>query len=53
MQDQHERVANRGTRKRMKECIKPGNVIADDVRTVLKDCARVLGSPKIQTEANE
>jgi len=33
-QDQREREANRGVRRTMKECIKPGNVIDDDV----KDC---------------
>lgn len=38
MQDQRERVANRGTRKSMKECIKPGNVIDDDV----KECTEGL-----------
>lgn len=38
MQDQSERVANRGTRKTMKECIKPGNVIDDDV----KECTEGL-----------
>lgn len=32
MQAQHEREANRGTRRSMKECIKPGNVIDDDVK---------------------
>lgn len=31
-QDQREREANRGVRRTMKECIKPGNVIDDDVR---------------------
>ncbi|MFG8812124.1 hypothetical protein ACEPUO_19290 [Pseudomonas aeruginosa] len=30
-QDQREREANRGVRRTMKECIKPGNVINDDV----------------------
>ncbi|WP_036994313.1 hypothetical protein [Metapseudomonas furukawaii] len=30
--EQAEREANRGTRKTMKECIKPGNVIDDDVK---------------------
>ncbi|HHK4642120.1 TPA: hypothetical protein ACQTZE_006760, partial [Pseudomonas aeruginosa] len=29
-QDQREREANRGVRRTMKECIKPGNVIDDD-----------------------
>lgn len=31
-QDQREREANRGIRRTMKECIKPGNVIDDDVK---------------------
>lgn len=31
-QDQREREANRGVRRTVKECIKPGNVIDDDVR---------------------
>lgn len=31
-QDQREREANRGVRRTMKECIKPENVIDDDVR---------------------
>ncbi len=31
-QDQREREANRGVRRTMKECIKPGNVIDDDVK---------------------
>ncbi|MCY1549753.1 hypothetical protein D9M68_859410 [compost metagenome] len=30
--EQAKREANRGTRKSMKECIKPGNVIDDDVK---------------------
>lgn len=30
-QDKREREANRGVRRTMKECIKPGNVIDDDV----------------------
>ncbi len=38
MQENRERVANRGTRKSMKECIKPGNVIDDDV----KECTEGL-----------
>jgi len=38
MQDQRERAANRGTRKSMKECIKPENVIDDDV----KECTEGL-----------
>ena len=33
-QDQREREANRGVRRTMKECIKSGNVIDDD----LKEC---------------
>ncbi|QLC73838.1 hypothetical protein LPB260_24330 [Pseudomonas sp. LPB0260] len=36
MQDQREREANRGTRKSMKECIKPGNVIDDDVKECIE-----------------
>ncbi|MGU2346071.1 hypothetical protein ACSEVP_28875, partial [Pseudomonas aeruginosa] len=32
MQDKRDREANRGVRKTMKECIKPGNVIDDDVK---------------------
>jgi hypothetical protein len=31
-QDQREREANRGVRRTMKECIKPGNLIDDDVK---------------------
>lgn len=31
-QDQREREANRGVRRTMKECIKPGNIIDDDVK---------------------
>ncbi|MCQ4243385.1 hypothetical protein [Stutzerimonas stutzeri] len=31
-QDQREREANRGVRRTMKECIKPGNVIDEDVK---------------------
>jgi hypothetical protein len=38
MQEQRERAANRGTRKSMKECIKPENVIDDDV----KECTEGL-----------
>jgi hypothetical protein len=37
-QDQREREANRGIRRTMKECIKPGNVIDDDV----KECTEGL-----------
>ncbi|BAN50574.1 hypothetical protein [Metapseudomonas resinovorans] len=33
---QAEREANRGTRKPMKECIKPGNVIDDDVKECME-----------------
>lgn len=36
MQEQAERQANRGTRKPMKECIKPGNVIDDDVKECME-----------------
>ena len=32
VQDQREREANRGVRRTMKECIKPGNIIDDDVK---------------------
>ncbi|WP_447746012.1 hypothetical protein [Pseudomonas nicosulfuronedens] len=32
MQAQRDREANRGARKSLKECIKPGNVIDDDVK---------------------
>lgn len=32
MQAQRDREANRGVRKSMRECIKPGNVIDDDVK---------------------
>ncbi|PZP21031.1 MAG: hypothetical protein DI599_20565 [Pseudomonas kuykendallii] len=38
MQDKRERIANRGVRKSMKECIKPGNIIDDDV----KECTEGL-----------
>lgn len=31
-QDLREREANRGVRRTMKECIKPGNIIDDDVK---------------------
>lgn len=34
--EQAEREANRGTRKSMKECIKPGNVIDDDVKECME-----------------
>lgn len=37
-QDRREREANRGVRRTMKECIKPGNVIDDDV----KECTEGL-----------
>ncbi|WP_271103995.1 hypothetical protein [Pseudomonas tohonis] len=36
MQEQAERQANRGTRKTVKECIKPGNVIDDDVKECME-----------------
>jgi hypothetical protein len=39
-QDQRELEANRGVRRTMKECIKPGNVIDDDV----KECIEGLRS---------
>ncbi len=35
-QDQREREANRGVRSTMKECIKPGNVIDDDVKECME-----------------
>ncbi|WP_281686065.1 hypothetical protein [Pseudomonas citronellolis] len=38
MQAQREKEANRGVRRSMKECIKPGNVIDDDV----KECTEGL-----------
>ncbi len=38
MQDKRDREANRGVRKSMKECIKLGNVIDDDV----KECTEGL-----------
>ncbi len=34
--EQAERETNRGTRKSMKECIKPGNVIDDDVKECME-----------------
>jgi len=36
VRDQREREANRGVRRTMKECIKPGNVIDDDVRECME-----------------
>lgn len=35
-QDQREHEANRGVRRTMKECIKPGNVIDDDVKECIE-----------------
>ena len=35
-QDQREREANRGVRRTMKECIKPENVIDDDVKECIE-----------------
>lgn len=35
-QDQREREANRGVRRSMKECIKPGNIIDDDVKECIE-----------------
>jgi len=35
-QDQREREANRGDRRTMKECIKPRNVIDDDVKECIE-----------------
>lgn len=34
--DEREREANRGVRRTMKECIKPGNVIDDDVKECIE-----------------
>ncbi|CAI9905525.1 hypothetical protein L346_05471 [Pseudomonas aeruginosa MSH-10] len=36
MQDKREKEANRGVRKSMKECIKPGNVIDDGVKECME-----------------
>lgn len=36
IQDKREREANRGLRRTMKECIKPGNVIDDDVKECME-----------------
>lgn len=36
MQDKREREANRGVRKSMSECIKPNNVIDDDVKECIE-----------------
>lgn len=36
MQDKREREANRGVRKSMKECIKPGNFIDDDMKECME-----------------
>lgn len=38
IQEQHEQEANRSVRRTMKECIKPGNIIDDDV----KECTEGL-----------
>ncbi|CAN7236031.1 hypothetical protein LJR071_000850 [Pseudomonas sp. LjRoot71] len=35
-QDKKERETNRGVRRTMKECIKPGNVIDDDVKECME-----------------
>lgn len=35
-QEQRDREANRSTRRTMKECIKPGNVIDDDVKECIE-----------------
>lgn len=35
-QEKREREANRGVRRTMKECIKPGNVIDDDVKECIE-----------------
>ncbi len=34
--DQREREANRGVKRTMKECIKPGNIIDDDVKECIE-----------------
>ncbi|HBO5228617.1 TPA: hypothetical protein NIG89_005670 [Pseudomonas aeruginosa] len=36
MQDKRDKEANRGVRKSMKECIKPDNVIDDDVKECIE-----------------
>ncbi|ETU92813.1 hypothetical protein AJ63_06012 [Pseudomonas aeruginosa 3576] len=36
MQDKREKEANRGVRKSMKECIKPENIIDDDVKECIE-----------------
>lgn len=36
VQDKREREANRGVRRTMKECIKPGSVIDDDVKECIE-----------------
>lgn len=36
MQDKRDREANRGVRKSMKECIKPGRVINDEMKERMK-----------------
>ena len=35
-QDKRQREANRGVRRTMKECIKPGNIIDDDVKECIE-----------------
>ncbi len=35
-QDNRERESNRGVRRAMKECIKPGNIIDDDVKECME-----------------
>lgn len=35
-EDQREREANRGVRRTMKECIKPGNIIDDEVKECME-----------------
>ncbi|MEK0362181.1 hypothetical protein [Pseudomonas sp. CBC3] len=40
-QDQREREANRGVRRTMKECIKPGNVIDEDVKDCIDGTRRI------------
>ncbi|QIJ02050.1 hypothetical protein GII23_19245 [Stutzerimonas balearica] len=39
-QDQREREANRGVRRSMRDCIKPGNVIDDDVKECIEGLRR-------------
>ena len=43
MQDKRDREANRGVRKTMKECIKPENVIDDDVKECIEGTRKKNG----------